>query len=411
MADVPFEGFDKVRVGIIGVGARGMSLLRDLLAIEHVELKAICDIVPEYAERGRDMVTEKGQPAPGLYTDSETHFEELNARDDLDLVYIATPWNWHVPMAVDAMEKGKHVGLEVPAATTVEGCWDLVETSERTRKHCVMLENVCYGWSEMTVLNMVRQGLLGDVKHGEAAYIHDLRSLLFADYSEGLWRRYPHAERNGNFYPTHGLGPVANYMDINRGDRFLYMVALSSPEMNLTKYQEENVPEGDMRRQEAYVCGDINTGIIKTEKGRTIMLQHDVVSPRPYDRINLISGDKGCFRGFPDRLYIDGAEDHSWTDLSDYREEYESILWKQVGELARELGGHGGMDFIMSYRLIQCMREGLVPDMDVYDAAAWSVPTPLSQDSVAQDGAPQYFPDFTRGNAGYDRVPAITAGL
>ena len=394
-----FPAVDVIRVAIIGVGGRGTSLLGDLLAIDNVQVTAICDIVKDKVLKAQAMVEKAGQKSPGLYFKNDHDFENLCRRDDIDLVYIATPWNWHVPMALASLNNGKHAGVEVPAATTLKECWQLVDASEKNRRHCIMLENCCYGYNEMMVLNMVRAGVFGDLTHGEAAYIHDLRQILFSNEGEGLWRRFQHLNRNGNLYPTHGLGPVARYMDINRGDRFDYLVSMSSPEKGLSAYRDSHVPAGDPKRSETYKCGDMNTSLIKTARGRTVMLQHNVTNPRPYDRINLISGTKGTFRDYPARLYIDEQEGgEKWATLDKYKGQYEDPLWTKVGELARKLGGHGGMDFIMSYRLIQCMREGLVPDMDVYDAAAWSAPSPLSEVSVAQGSAPIKFPDFTRGH-------------
>jgi hypothetical protein len=261
----------------------------------------------------------------------------------------------------------------------------------------MILENCCYGETEMMVLNMIRDGLFGTITHGEGAYLHDLRKILTSSEGEGLWRRVPHMKRNGNLYPTHGLGPVAHYMDIHRGDRFDYMVSVSSPEASLTEFVKANFPEGDPKRAEKYVCGDMNTSIIKTVKGRTILVQHDVVSPRPYSRVNTIIGTKGAFADYPARIFVDGQEKEEWQDLDAFREKYQHPLWKTTGEMARKMGGHGGMDYIMNYRLMDCLKRGLPPDIDVYDAAAWSAPTPLSEASVAQNGAPQKFPDFTRG--------------
>jgi hypothetical protein len=223
MIGVPFEAKDRVRLGIIGVGGRGTSLLRDLLTVENVEIKAICDLVSEKVEHAQKMVTDAGQSKPAGFSKGDSDFKNLN-RLELDIVYIATPWNWHLPMAIDAMKNGKHAASEVPAATTLQECWDLVNTSEATRKHCIILENCCYGQNELMVLEMVRDGVFGEITHGEAKYLHDLRGILTANEGEGLWRRFPHIKRNGNLYPTHGLGPVAHYMDIHRGDRFDYMV-------------------------------------------------------------------------------------------------------------------------------------------------------------------------------------------
>jgi predicted dehydrogenase len=397
MIGIPFEARERVRLGIIGVGGRGTSLLRDLLTVENVDIKAICDVVPEKVEHAQKMATDAGQPKPAGFTKGESDFKNLNQLD-LDIVYIATPWNWHVPMAVDAMKNGKHAASEVPAATTLQECWDLVNTSEATRKHCVILENCCYGQNELMVLEMVRDGLFGEITHGEGAYLHDLRGILTANEGEGLWRRFPHMKRNGNLYPTHGLGPVAHYMDIHRGDRFDYMVSVSSQEASLTAYVKAHFPEGDSKRAEKYVCGDMNTSIIRTEKGRTILLQHDVVNPRPYSRLNHISGTKGIFEDYPPRVFVDGQKDEEWQKLDEFEKKYEHALWKANGEMARKTGGHGGMDYVMNFRLMDCIKRGLQPDIDVYDAAAWSAPTPLSEKSVAENGAPQKFPDFTRGH-------------
>jgi predicted dehydrogenase len=401
MIGVPFEAREKVRLGIIGVGGRGTSLLQDLLAVEKVEVKAICDLVPEKVARAQKAVTDAGQPQPAGFSKGETDFQNLTELE-LDIVYIATPWNWHVPMALSAMKNGKHAAVEVPACATLQECWDLVDTSEATRKHCVILENCCYGSTEMMILGMVREGLFGEITHGEAAYLHDLRGILTSSEGEGLWRRFPHMKRNGNLYPTHGLGPVAHYMDIHRGDRFDYMVSVSSSEASLSAYVKANFADGDPKRAEKYICGDMNSSIIKTQRGRTILLQHDVVNPRPYSRLNSISGTKGIFSDYPPRIFFDaskqdGPKKEDWETIDNFRDKYEHPLWKTTGEMARKMGGHGGMDYVMNYRLMDCLKRGLVPDINVYDAAAWSAPTPLSETSVAQNGAPQKFPDFTRG--------------
>ncbi|MGC4042496.1 MAG: Gfo/Idh/MocA family oxidoreductase [Armatimonas sp.] len=398
MKGVPFERHEKVRIGFVGVGGRGSGLLNDLLNIPGVEIKAICDLRKENADRAATRVERAGQPRPELYTGTETIFEKLCARTDLDLVYNATPWDWHVPIAVSAMEHGHHAAVEVPAANTLKDCWKLVDTSEKTRKHCIQLENCCYGASELMVLQMVKAGLLGDLTHGEAAYIHDLRSLLLADASEGLWRREPHKKRDANLYPTHGLGPVAKYMDIHKGDRFERIVSLSSKEASLTAYRDKTIPAGNPKRAEKYVCGDMNTSIIRTVLGRTIMLQHTVVTPRPYSRLNLIQGTKGAFSDYPARIYLDEWGNDEWRALDTMKEQWEHPLWKKEGDTARKLGGHGGMDYLMSYSLIECMKQGVPPQMDVYDAAAWSAPFPLSELSVKKGGSAIVFPDFTRGN-------------
>jgi predicted dehydrogenase len=305
--DMKFEARDTVRIGFIGVGGRGNSLIDNFSAIPQVQVKALCDLVPEKVTRAQNKLVKAGKPSPAAYSNSDHAFEELVKRDDLDLVIVATPWIWHVPMAVAAMKQGKHVGVEVPAARTLDDCWQLVDTSETTRRHCMQLENCCYDYNEMLVLNMVKAGVFGEITHGACAYNHDLRSILFADNGEGLWRRFEHLNRNGNLYPTHGLGPMAHYMDINRGDSFDYLVSMSSLSASLQAYRKEKVPAGDPRQKEIYREGDLNISLIHTAKGRVITLEHNTVSPQPYDRINMIAGTKGIFRDYPPRIYIDGA--------------------------------------------------------------------------------------------------------
>jgi hypothetical protein len=260
-----------------------------------------------------------------------------------------------------------------------------------------MLENCNYGYEEMLVNRMVKAGLFGELLHAECAYNHDLREILFENASEGLWRRAEHSGRNGNLYPTHGLGPVAWYLGIHRDDRFDHLVSMSSPEAGLTAYRKDRVPAGDAKWQERYDCGDVNTSLIKTARGRTILLQHNVANPRPYDRINLVAGTKGIFRGYPARVFFDGQRGaHRWGSLKDWKKRYEDPLWTRLRKAASR-SGHGGMDYVMSWRLVDCLRRGLPPDMDVYDAAAWSAPGPLSEMSVAVGSAPVKFPDFARG--------------
>jgi hypothetical protein len=397
MHGVPFEKHDTLRLGLIGAGERGRYLLHELLACEGVQIKAVADILPSAIDQAAQRISQAGQPAPTFYTGENAGKSLLE--EDLDLVYIATPWDLHVTFAVAAMEAGKHVGVEVPAAVTLEECWQLVETSERTRRHCVMLENCCYDYWETLVKRMASAGLLGTITHAECAYIHDLRQMLLANYSEGLWRRKPHLERNGNHYPTHGLGPVAQILGIGAEDAFDYMVSMSSLPAGLAEFRDRLAPPADPKRQEQYINGDMNVSLIRTKLGRTIVLQHTVVSPRPYDRIFLISGTRGAFRDYPPRLYLDGVgKEEEWLSLDTYREEWEDPLWKNFGEQARKQGGHGGMDFIMNYRLVQLMREGLPPDSDVYDAADWTAPGPLSELSVARQSTPVDFPNFRRNS-------------
>jgi predicted dehydrogenase len=395
MVDVPFEKRNP-RIAMVGVGGRGTSLLKNLLAAQG-QVVAICDIAQDHADRAASLVTGAGQPKPQLYTKGPRDYEDMLALKDFDLVLVATPWNWHAPIAVAAMKSGKDVAIEVPGVMTIDDCWRIVRASEETRKHCMILENCCYGYNETLLLRMTHAGMLGDLLYGEGAYLHDLRSLLFSDSGEGLWRRDWHTKLNGNMYPTHGLGPVANYMGIQRGDRFSYIVSMSSPQRSLDVYRKEHLQAADPRLAEHYVTGDMNTSLIKTAKGLTITVKHTVSTPHPYDRINLIAGTKGIFEDYPPRLYIDGLnKNESWGSIDGYKQ-YEHPLWKQEGKTATQVGGHGGMDYIMLYRLLQCVRGGLPPDIDVYDAAAWAAVCPLSVASVSRGSAPIEFPDFTLG--------------
>jgi predicted dehydrogenase len=395
MIDVPFQQREP-RIGLIGSGGRGTSLLGNLLAAD-AQVVAICDVVREKAEHAAGLVVAAGQKQPELYTDGPHHFESMVARKDVDFVIAATPWNWHAPMALAAMANGKDVAVEVPAVTSLEDCWRIVRASEETRKHCVMLENCCYGYNETLILRMVHGGEFGDLLYGEGAYLHDLRDELFSNAGEGLWRRAEHTRADGNLYPTHGLGPVANYMGIQRGDRFDYLVSMSAPQRGLDQYRNDKLKPDDPRRKERYLTGDLNTSLIKTANGLSITIKHAVSTPHPYSRINMIAGTKGIFEDYPPRVYFDGMnKDESYGTIDAWKQ-YEHPLWKREGEIAQKVGGHGGMDFIMIYRLLQCLREGLPPDMDVYDAAAWSSVGPLSVESVSRGSAPVDVPDFTRG--------------
>ena len=399
---------ERVRIGFVGVGGMGTHHVRTLLKLEGVELKAICDINEAHAKRAQQIVEEAGQPTPTLYTRGERDFERLCAEEDVDLVYTATPWRWHVPVCVAAMTHGKHAATEVPAAITLDGCWELVETAERTRRHCIMMENCCYDRPEMMCLNMVRRGLLGEVLHGEGGYLHDLRAVKFSRAGEGLWRRDHSIKRNANLYPTHGLGPVAQCMNINRGDRFDYVVSMSSPSRGLQKWRQEHLEAGDPRREETDALGDVNTALIKTAQGKTVYLVHDTNLPRPYSRLHVVQGTKGIFERWPERVHLEGrSPGHGWEGLGAYGE-YEHPLWRSEA-VKRASGGHGGMDFLENYRLIQCLRAGEPLDMDVYDAAAWSALVECTERSVAKRSRPVDIPDFTRGRY-RDRPPLGIVG-
>ena len=403
LVELKVPPIDPVRIGYVGVGGMGSAHVRNLLRIGGVEIRAVCDIVPEKVARVQKWVVEAGQKEPEGYSRGPEDFRRLCDRADLDLVYNATPWEWHVPISVAAMQAGKHAATEVPAATTLEECWQLVETAEKTGRHSVMMENCCYDRPEMMCLNMVKQGILGEILHAEAGYLHDLRGVKFSNQGEGLWRLAHSIKRNGNLYPTHGLGPVAQCMDINRGDRFASLVSMSSPSRGLNLYAAKTFGPDDPRARQKYALGDVNVSLIHTALGKVITLYHDTNLPRPYSRIHIVQGTQGLFEKYPDRVYVEGrSEFDKWDDLGKYPE-FDHPVWKQ--QEARAKGaGHGGMDFIEDSRLIEALRNGRPLDMDVYDAAAISAVTPLSERSVATGGQPVEFPDFMRGQWKTPRV-------
>jgi predicted dehydrogenase len=391
------QPIENVRIGYVGIGGQGSGHVSNLLKIPGCRITAVCDIRPERTDWATKQITAAGHPAPVAYTRGPQDFVRLCETEQLDLVYNATPWEFHVPIMLAAMKNGKHTATEVPAAMTVEDCWAIVEAAEKDRKHCVLMENCNYDRMEMMVYHMVRKGVLGDILHAEGGYLHDLRSIKFADEGEGLWRRAWDAKVNGNTYPTHGLGPVANCLDINRGDRFDYLVSMSGPSRGLQDWAADHVPAGSPKRQERYVEGDINCSLIKTANGKTILVEHCTNLPRPYSRIHMVQGTKGLFQGYPNRVYIEGrGKEDAWANADEMLNEFEHPLWKEIAAQAQG-AGHGGMDFIEDYRLIKCLREGTPTDFNVYDAAAISAVVGLSVQSVAKRSAATEFPDFTRG--------------
>src|SRR4051812_24067332 len=405
---------DVVRVGLVGVGSRGSGTLRELMMLDGCEVRALCDNHPPSLAAGVAAMAKTGKPGPKAFCGSDDAYKNLVESDDLDAVFICTPWRLHTPIATAAMRAGKHAFIEVPAAVTLEECWQLVDTAEATQRHCMMMENVNYGREELMLLNMCRAGVFGELLHGEASYLHDLRAQMKQlDHGTGSWRLREHEIRDGNLYPTHGLGPVSQYMSINRGDRFQRLVSFSSPALGMKDFADGNFPPGHARRTATYKCGDMNTSIVKTARGRTIVVQHDTSNPRPYSRSNMIEGTKGLFYGYPNRIYVEGRSPKSdeWEfDLARWQAEFDHPLWKKVQEVAAKLpksgtGGHGGMDFVMRWRIVQCLREGLPLDQDVYDAASWSAIAPASEKSVAQGGAPVEIPDFTRG--AWEKTPPL----
>ena len=392
---------ETVRIGFIGLGMRGPGAVNRMSQIEGVEIKALCDLRPEKAEEAKAILKDTFHN-PTLYSGSENAWKEMVNREDLDLIYIATPWDLHTPMAVYAMEAGKHAAVEVPAAKNIDECWELVETSERTKKHCMMLENCCYDFFELLTLNMARQGYFGEIIHGEGAYIHDLVDLNFDKNAfQNMWRLRENYERNGNLYPTHGLGPICQIMNINRGDQMDYLTSLSSNDFSMGPKARELAAKDSFYEEFTgkNFGGNMNTTLIKTKTGKSIMVQHDVSSPRPYSRIHLISGTKAFARKWPSPARI--SKGHTWLkddEMKQLEEEYTPAIVKKVGEMAKKVGGHGGMDFIMDWRLIDCLRNGLPLDQDVYDAALWSSITPLSIESVTNRSKSVDVPDFTRGS-------------
>lgn len=392
---------DKVRIGIIGLGMRGPGAVQRMSFIEGVEIKALCDQYPDRVAKAQKILEKQGLPKATEYSGSKDAWKELCNRPDIDLVYITTPWSWHTPMAVYAMNHGKHAATEVPAARTIDECWQLVETSEKTKKHCMMLENCCYDFFELLTMNMARNGMFGELVHAEGAYLHNLLDLNFDKngYAE-MWRLKENASRNGNLYPTHGLGPVAQCLNINRGDQMDYLVSTSSNDFMMADTAKERAAKDGFYNEfkDKQYRGNMNTTVIKTIKGKTIMVQHDVTSPRPYSRIHLISGTKGIASKWPDPAKISFGE--GWIkddELKSLEEKFTLPIVKHIGALAKNIGGHGGMDFIMDWRLIDNLRNGLALDQDVYDAALWSSIAPLSEKSVSNRSRSMNVPDFTKG--------------
>lgn len=401
---------DTVRIGFVGLGNRGPAAVYRMSHIEGVDIKALCDLRPEKAKAAFEKL--KGSAHnPKLYTGGENEWKKMCERTDIDLIYISTPWSLHTPMALYAMECGKHVCIEVPAATTIEDCWKLVEMSERTKKHCMMLENCCYGFFELLTLNMARQGFFGEIIHCEGAYIHDLLEGNFS--KEKYWEMWRLKEnfRNGNLYPTHGLGPVSQIMNLNRGDKMEYLVSVASNDFMMAELANELADKDAFYKpfKGKSFRGNMNTTTIKTAKGRSLMIQHDVTSPRPYSRIHLVSGTKATAQGFPGPEKI--SIGHNWATEEEFKaleQKYRPEIAKLIGDTAKKFGGHGGMDFLMDWRTIDCLRNGLPLDIDVYDTALWSAIGPLSEKSVSNRSNSIDVPDFTRGKWQTNKAVDIT---
>ncbi|MDH3495596.1 MAG: Gfo/Idh/MocA family oxidoreductase [Gemmatimonadota bacterium] len=389
---------DTVRIGFVGVGHQGSSHVENFLKIEGVAITAICDINPTKVEKMQQVVVDAGRPRPLGFSRGPDDFRRMCDLEQLDLVFTATPWEWHAPVCLAAMRAGKHAATEVPMCVTLEECWALVEAADQTRRHCVMMENCCYDRTEMMILNMVRQGLFGELLHAECGYLHDLRELKLTDFYEQRWRVKHSIRRNGDLYPTHGLGPVAQWLDVNRGNQFDHLVSMASNGRGLQRWAAEHIGADSPEARGPYALGDVVTTLIRTHAGQTILITHDTNSPRPYSRKILLQGTKGIVRKYPEqKIHLEGASPaHRWEDLLTYRERYEHPVWRSLEERSRG-AGHGGMDFIEDYRLIQCLRDGSPTDMDVYDGAAWSAVSALSERSIREGSQPVAFPDFTRG--------------
>ncbi|AWW43229.1 Gfo/Idh/MocA family protein [Streptomyces cadmiisoli] len=417
MINVPFEARRTVRVGVIGLGNRGSAMSEGWSVVPGCTVAAVCDIRADRAKRVADKLVSQGKPRPAEYGGSDDSYERMLRRDDIDLVYIATPWEFHHRQGRAALLSGKHALVELPVATELDELWDLVDTSERTRRHLILSENCSYGRNELAMLRMAHDGLFGDVTNGHGGYLHDLRELLFSDtYYTDSWRRRWHTRSTGSLYPMHGLAPIAAAMDVNRGDRMTALRATATEPRGLADYRERFIPKSHPSWKETYVNGDLVTCLIDTAKGRIIRAEHEVSSPRPYSRINSLAGSRGIFEDYAGtsatggRIYVEPDHSgHAWRDFDAYRKEFDHWLWTKIGDDAENNGGHGGMDYVLQWRTVQLMRAGLVPDIDVYDSAVWCSPVALSVKSLALGGRPVQIPDFTRG-AWVNRRPGLDTG-
>lgn len=404
---------DLLRVGLIGVGLRGTNHLDNLLLRDDVQITALGDIDPNRIDLCLNKIKEAGKPKPQIFGKNDYDYRNLLSLDQLDAVIIATPWLWHTRMAVDALLAKKYTGVEVSAANTLEECWDLVNTHEKTGTHFMILENVNYRRDVLAVLNMVKQNIFGELVHFRCGYQHDLRGVKLNDgqtayglgaefgekgISESKWRTWHSVYRNGDVYPTHGLGPVATMCNINRGNRFVSLTSHATKAIGLHNYIVKVGGENHPNAKVKFKQGDVITTTIDTAQGETIIITHDVNLPRPYSLGFRVQGAHGLWEDDGNRIYIEGQSKspHRWDDAKSWLEKYDHPLWKKYGEYAAE-SGHGGMDFFVLHAFVESAKQNIAPPLDAYDAAAWSAVTPLSEQSIAQKGDPQDFPDFTRG--------------
>ena len=402
----------KVKLGFIGTGLRGQWMLWLAAKYPEVEIPAICDIDDGMINSALKILNDAGRPEPRVYKKNEEDFRSMLDIETMDGVYIATPWEWHHPMAVAAMKNGVHVGTEVPAALTVKECWDLVNVSESSGKFCMIMENVCYRRDVMAILNMVRKNMFGELLHCQGGYQHDLRHVKFNDginpygggvefgakgYSEAKWRTQHSIDRNGDLYPTHGLGPVSSMLNINRGNRMLHLTSTASQPRGLHNYIVDKGGKDHPNAAIDFKCGDIVTTVIKCSQGQTIVLSHDTNSPRPYSLNFRVQGTQGIWQKDARSIYIEGVseEEHRWEKEDQYLTEYDHPLWKRFEDQAAG-SGHGGMDFFILRAFIESLK-GAEPILDVYDAASMSVVSPLSEKSIRLGSASVKVPDFTRG--------------
>ena len=418
LACAPLE---TVKVGIIGLGMRGPGAVSRLSAIPGVRVTALSDLYQARVDARNAWLAQNGFSTAKAYYGSEDEWKKLVEDPEVNLVYIATPWQMHATMVLYALECGKHVACEVPMVFSVEESWQIINKAEEKRVHCMLLENCCYGENEMLALNLVRNNILGTLVHGEGAYIHDLRGWNFRGEGayEGFWRLKWNAQHTGNPYATHGLGPICQYMNIGRGDQMRVLTAMSTANIGYSEYVKAHQAQLDalaaksngakygMSDRQAltgpWAMGDMSTALIKTEQGRTIMVQHDTTSPRPYTRLNLISGTRGILKDYPLQIALDPnyeAPHLGWANqaqMNEIRAKFRHPLWRESGEIAKKMGGHGGMDFLMDLRLCYCLQNGLPLDINVYESCQWSVLAELTETSAKNDGAPVTVPDFTRG--------------
>lgn len=402
-----------IRLGFIGVGYRGRNHVEQVLYRPDVQIVAICDIDPQAIGETQKILKKFNHKEPVIYGKTETDYLNLLKRDDIDGVIISTPWEWHVPMAVDSMKAGKYTAVEVSATVTLQESWDLVDTFEKTGSHCMILENVCYRRDVLTVLRMVREGMFGQMTYAHCGYQHDLREVKFNDgkrymgggvefgpkaHAEARWRTQHSIDRNGDLYPTHGLGPVAHWLDINRGNQFTYLSSFATPSLGLNKYVVDKGGKDHPNAKVKFKLGDIVTTMIQCANGENIMLIHDTNSPRPYSLGFRAQGTQGIWMDDNDSIYLEGTspKPHVWEKFDSYQAKFEHPLWTKHAATA-EKAGHGGIDFFVIRAFIESIKNQVAPPMDVYDAAVWSAISPLSELSIQRGSAPVEVPDFTRG--------------